>query len=81
MMPKNRPPVRPLMLLALVLSMTGCASTQTRWLAPQPAEIPPLPTEARQGPLPSICSPTCSAALSIELQRLQGLRTVPASLD
>ena len=32
---KNWPPLRPLMLLALVLSVTGCAPTQTRWLAPQ----------------------------------------------
>lgn len=43
------PPLRPLMLLALVLSVTGCAPTQTRWLAPQSPEIPMLPMEARQG--------------------------------
>jgi hypothetical protein len=81
MMQQNKPPLRLLTLLALVLSVTGCATTQMRWLAPQQAEIPPLPTEARQELLPSICSPTCSAALSIELQRLRALRTVPASLD
>ncbi|MNT39512.1 hypothetical protein D3C72_1757640 [compost metagenome] len=81
MMPKNKPLPRLLMLLALVMSVTACAPTQTRWLAPQPAEIPPLPSEARQGPLPSICSPTCSAALSIELKGLRSLQTVPASPD
>lgn len=77
MMPRNKPLLRLLMLLALVVSATGCAPAQTRWLAPQSPETPPLPTEARQEPLPSICSPTCSAALSIELKRLRELQTVP----
>ncbi|CUK22876.1 Uncharacterised protein [Achromobacter xylosoxidans] len=81
MMPRNKPLMRLLTLLALVLSVTACAPTQTRWLTPQSAEIPRLPSEARQGPLPSICSPTCSAALSIELRRLRELQTVPASPD
>ncbi len=81
MMPRNRPLPRLLMLLTLVMSATGCVPAPTRWLAPQLPEIPPLPTEARQEPLPSICSPTCSAALSIELKRLRGLQTVPASRD
>lgn len=80
-MPRNRPLPRLLMLLALVMSATGCVPAPTRWLAPQSPEIPPLPTEARQEPLPSICSPTCSAALSIELKRLRALQTVPASPD
>lgn len=44
-------------------------------------EIPPLPTEARQEPLPSICSPTCSAALLTELKHLRALQTAPASQD
>ena len=81
MMPRNKPLPRLLMLLSLVMSATGCAPTQTRWLAPQQAEIPPLPSEARQEPQPSICSPTCSAALSIELKRLRALQTAPASPD
>lgn len=81
MMPRNWPRSRLLMLLALVLSVTGCAPAQTRWLEPQPVEIPRLPPEARQEPLPSICSPTCSAALSIELRRWRELQTVPASPD
>ena len=70
---KNWPPLRPLMLLALVLSVTGCAPTQTRWLAPQSPEIPMLPMEARQGPAPSICLPTCSAGLAAELEALAGV--------
>ncbi|MDF2861333.1 MAG: 57, gp57 [Achromobacter mucicolens] len=69
------------MLLVLVLSAAGCSSASTRWLAPQQVAIPPLPTEARQGPTPSICSPTCSAGLASELERLQKLRTEPASPD
>lgn len=79
MMQRNKPRSRPLMLLVLVLSVTGCAPAPTRWLAPQLPEIPPLPTEARQGPPPSICLPTCSAGLAIELKRLRELRTAPAS--
>lgn len=78
-MPRDRP--RPLMLLTLVMSATGYVPAQMRWLAPQSPEIPPLPKEARQEPLPSICLPTCSAALSIELKRLRELQTVPASQD
>lgn len=48
---------------------------------PQSPVVPPLPTEARQGPTPSICSPTCSAALATELRSLRELQTVPASPD
>lgn len=81
MMLRNRPLPQLPMLLALVMSATGCVPAQTRWLAPQSPEIPLLPAEARQGPLPSICSPTCSAGLSIELKRLRELLTVPASRD
>mgnify|MGYP001637996763 CR=1 FL=1 len=81
MMRRNKPLPRLLMLLALGVSVTGCAPAQTRWLEPQPVEIPRLPPEARQEPQPSICSPTCSAALSIELKRLRDLQTVPASPD
>lgn len=80
-MPKNWPPLRLLMLLVCALSATGCAPTQTRWLAPQSPEIPPLPTEARQGQAEPICSPTCSAGLATELQTLRQLQTVPASPD
>ncbi|CUJ61589.1 Uncharacterised protein [Achromobacter xylosoxidans] len=81
MMPRHWPLPRLLTLLALVMSATGCAPAQTRWLAPQSPEIPPLPKEARQEPPPSICSPTCSAALSIELRRMRKLQTVPAWRD
>ncbi len=81
MMPRNKPLLRLLTLLALAMSATGCAPAQTRWLAPQLPNTPALPTEARQEQLPSICSPTCSAALSIELRRLRALQTVPASRD
>lgn len=81
MMPRNKPLPRLLMLLALALSVTACAPAQTRWLAPQPAVTPRLPQEARQEPLPPICSPTCSAALSTELKRLRSLQTAPESPD
>ena len=81
MMLKNRPLLRLLMLLALVLTVAGCSSAPTRWLLPQPAAIPPLPTEARQGPTPSICLPTCSAGLASELKSLQKLQTAPGPRD
>ncbi len=81
MMPRSKPLLRLLMPLVFVLSLVGCAPAQTRWLTPQPPEIPPLPTEARQEPTPSICSPTCSAGLATDLQSLRELRTVPASPD
>ncbi len=79
MMLRNWPLLRLGMLLALVMSAAGCSSAPTRWLAPQQVAIPPLPTEARQGPTPSICSPTCSDALANELRNLRELPTVPAS--
>ncbi|EJO30529.1 hypothetical protein QWC_17117 [Achromobacter marplatensis] len=81
MMLRNRPLLRLGMLLALVMSAAGCSSAPTRWLTPQQVAIPPLPTEARQERTPSICSPTCSAALATKLQSLRELRTVPESLD
>lgn len=81
MMQRNRPLLRLLMVLALLLSATGCAPTQTRWLVPQSPEIPPLPTEARQGQAAPICLPTCSARLATELRSLRELQTVPAARD
>ncbi len=81
MMLKESPRLRLLMLLALALTAPGCSPAPTRWLSPQQVEIPPLPTEARQGAMPSICSPTCSAGLATELRSLQELQTVPESRD
>jgi len=81
MMPRIKPLPRLLMLLAFVLNLGGCAPAQTRWLMPQPPEIPPLLTEARQGPTPSICLPTCSAGLATELKSLRELQTVHVSRD
>lgn len=62
-----------LTLLVLLAPLTACAPQQ---LQPQPAVIappavPPLPMQARQPPAPAWCSPTCSAALQIELQSWQ----------
>ncbi len=78
---RNKPLSQWLMLFALVTSATGCSSAPTLWLAPQPIEIPPLPSEARQDLTPSICSPTCSDGLASELKNLQELQTVRASQD
>lgn len=60
--------VRAMMLPALLLLMTACASVSPP-LLPQviaPPAIPALPASARVSliPVPSICSPTCSAGLT-----------------
>ena len=81
MMHRNWPLLRLGLLLALMVSAAGCSSAPTRWLAPQQVAIPLLPTEARQGPTPSICSPTCSDGLAFELKNLRELRIAPGSLD
>jgi len=61
MMPKNRPPQRPLMLIVPALLLSACASKSP--VSVRAPEIPPLPAEARvsQVPTPSICSSGCSA--------------------
>jgi hypothetical protein len=56
-----------LLVSALMLLLSGCA-TQPPVLAPsaQP-RLPPLPMEARQPPAPDWCSPTCSAGVERDL--------------
>jgi len=63
-------PLRWLMLAALLLLLMACATQPPPVVVPPPT-IQPLPQAARQPPVPAICSPTCSAALEIELRRLQ----------
>lgn len=77
--------VKPLPLRARMLSaltalplVFGCSSAPMSppdVLAPV---IPPLPAEARQPPMPSACSPTCSGSLTIERARWQQQLTLPA---
>ncbi len=50
------------MLLLLALQLAACSSASIS--SSQPPAIPPLPPEARQPATPSICLPTCSAALA-----------------
>ncbi|VFR81339.1 hypothetical protein RAN3_2560 [plant metagenome] len=78
---KKWPQRMPLLLAVLVLSVTGCSPVQTRWLPTPEAAIPPLPAGARQGPSPSICSPTCSDALSNDLSSWLPSPTAPAPRD
>jgi hypothetical protein len=73
---KTRPAPRALMLSPLLALLTACGTP-----TPPPsagAAIPPLPREARQPPVPAICSPTCSAALRIELDSLRSKLTSAA---
>jgi len=72
---------RVLMLLASALLLTGCAGAQKEWLLTPSPEIPALPGEARQPDPPSICSPTCSAGLSILLDSLLSMPIKRESLD
>ncbi len=65
------------MLLLLVLPLAACSSVSTS--SSQPPAIPPLPPEARQPATPSICLPTCSAALTSARASWQSMLTVPVS--
>lgn len=56
-----------LTLLLLIVPLVGC---ETSTPAPSRSAVPPLPKEARQPPAPPECSPTCSQALNVELERL-----------
>ncbi|CAA2107604.1 hypothetical protein VVAX_04316 [Variovorax paradoxus] len=70
-MVKNRLPLPVLMLIALGMLLASCSSNSPPIAPPsvQPAQRPPLPPEGRQPPTPSICLPTCSAALTLERER------------
>ncbi|UZV40214.1 hypothetical protein Acica_09 [Acidovorax phage Acica] len=70
--------------LALMLALpsllaTGCAATSPPTSSPtvKPPKIEPLPEAARQTAAPSICSPTCSAALTTERENWRQLLTTP----
>ncbi len=60
----NRKPTRrALMLAPLILLLASCASELPTWSPPlEPAAISPLPAEAKQPAIPSMCLPSCSAA-------------------
>lgn len=82
MMPRTPPAPRALMLLPLVLLLTGCAHAPPNLLPAvvvPPPQIPPLPREARQPPLPAWCSPTCSAGLTTQRESWLRLSTEPLS--
>lgn len=61
----------PVMLLPLALLLAGCASPLPASRQVAPPQVPPLPQIARQPKIGPECSPTCSAALLIELQAWQ----------
>ncbi|SEF19480.1 hypothetical protein SAMN03159371_00153 [Variovorax sp. NFACC28] len=67
-MANNRLPVRATMLLTLSVLLASCVTSSPPIAPPsvQPPQRPPLPPEGRQPPIPSICSPTCSAGLTRE---------------
>lgn len=65
------------MLLPLLLLLTACASKSTG--SSNARGIPPLRPEARQPATPSICLPTCSAALTSARENWRNTLTVPAS--
>ena len=63
MMPRNRPLLRLLMLLPLLLILGACAQRSS--VSVPPPAIPPLPDEARVSkvPIPSVCLPTCTSVV------------------
>lgn len=76
-MPKPKPALQLLTLLALGTLLTACSvapksSPPSAPIPPaiQPFQIPPLPAEARQPPTPALCSPSCSEGLRKRLQSL-----------
>lgn len=66
---------RAMMLLPLALLASGCAHRSATLPCPSPPEIPALPEAARQPPRPSICSPSCSSALTKERTDLLDMLT------
>ncbi len=66
-----------LMPLLLVELLTGCGSRSPR-LSPM-SGVPALPVEARQPVTPSICLPTCSAALTSARESWRGSLTSAVS--
>ncbi len=79
MKPTNKPLSLKLMLLVLPLLLQACVASlpATPPLFVKPPAIPALPKEARQPQIPSVCLPTCSAALTKDRASWQAMLTVP----
>jgi len=60
------PPVLMPLLLSMLLASCRASLPPIEPPSVQPPQRPPLPQEGRQPPIPSICSPTCSAGLTLE---------------
>lgn len=61
------------LLLAWLVSVTGCATTSGSTLPPAPVpqvQLPALPAEAVPDPLPAWCLETSATSCSTRLQRL-----------
>lgn len=67
-MDRNNSLLRGLTPLLLSMLLASCKASLPPIAPPsvQPPQRPPLPQEGRQPPIPSICSPTCSAGLTRE---------------
>ena len=89
-MPKTKTPNKPkpflspwTMLAILLLLLTSGCVTQPKTLPPSPVrgvQLPPLPATARQATTPSVCSPTCSDALTKERESWRQSLTKAASV-
>ena len=90
--PENSPPfisIVTVIALLVLLWLTGCATPP----APPPSlpvksvQIPPLPSYARQPPMPPECLPSCESALTTERESWHGLLMtltlpgLPANVD
>lgn len=74
--------LRAAMLMALAVSVIGCAQTSTVTAPPpEPPRIPALPPQARQPAMPSICSQSCSLGLTLQRESWRKRLTWPALQD
>ena len=78
MTPRSRPALHALMLSALLLLVSGCASVPRPSLPPV---IPALPAQATQPPAPALCLPTCSSGWKRLVESLLQSPTIAVSQD
>ena len=57
-------------LLLLTVWLTGCVKNSTV-SSVEPARVPALPVQAKQPPVPPMCSPTCSAKWKLQAESWQ----------
>lgn len=67
------------MLSVLAVLLSSCGHDSPLQRPTEGPQVPPLPGEARQPVKPELCQPTCSSALSTELESWLKQLTPPES--